>query len=151
MAGGFRDSYDFTPIIGWELYQVTLDKYVVMFFFNNGWGLLNVAHSFSLLDPRDPESSYKYEIYGPNKSLAVDSILRERVVSAMPRDVDRLDLHFSNGRVLTVYDDPSMRSWWFMGGHSPDNWESSPPEIAALSDLEPDCMSEEQRASRGAA
>jgi hypothetical protein len=45
MVSGFRSAEDFQPVIGWQLYQVTLDKYHVMFFFENGWQLLNVAHA----------------------------------------------------------------------------------------------------------
>ena len=47
MAIGFSERFDFSPIKGWELYQVTIDKYHVMFFFENGHALLNVADSFS--------------------------------------------------------------------------------------------------------
>jgi hypothetical protein len=33
MAIGFSDRFDFSPVIGWELYQVTIDKYHLMFWF----------------------------------------------------------------------------------------------------------------------
>jgi hypothetical protein len=35
MAIGFTQRFDFSPIIGWELYQVTIDKYHMMFWFEN--------------------------------------------------------------------------------------------------------------------
>jgi hypothetical protein len=31
MAIGFSSRFDFSPIVGWELYQVTIDKYHVTF------------------------------------------------------------------------------------------------------------------------
>lgn len=48
MAIGFSERFDFSPIIGWELDQVTIDMYHVMFLFDGGLGLLNVADQFSL-------------------------------------------------------------------------------------------------------
>ncbi len=47
MVAGFDKAEDFAPVVRWELYQVTLDKYHVMFYFQNGWQLLDVAYSFS--------------------------------------------------------------------------------------------------------
>ena len=66
MVTGFHNPIDFKPVEGWELYQVTLDKYHVMFFFENGWQLLNVAHAFSY-QSFDGEVSYTYEVNGPSK------------------------------------------------------------------------------------
>ena len=31
MVLGFNESDDFSPVVGWELYEVTLNKYHVMF------------------------------------------------------------------------------------------------------------------------
>lgn len=113
MVSGFQSSDDFRPVIGWELYQVTLDKYHVMFHFENGWQLLNVANAFSYRSA-DGSVSYTYEIYGTRKWLEVDRILRERVVAVEIRAPDRLSLIFRNGDELTVHDAPTLRSWWFL-------------------------------------
>ena len=78
MAIGFSDRFDFSPIIGWELYQVTIDKYHVMFWFENENCLLNVADRFSFTSA-DKTVSYIYEIYGAQKSLNLDRILRVKV------------------------------------------------------------------------
>ncbi len=123
MAYGFRTSYNFDPVVGWDLYQVTLDKYHVMFHFNNGWGLLNIAHSFSLRSA-DGAIAYRYEIYGSDKNLNLDPVLRERVVGWRIRNVDDLDLE--------------------------DEWKSAPEAISALSDVDEDLLTEEDFRARNA-
>jgi hypothetical protein len=112
MVSGFRSAEDFRPVVGWELYQVTLDKYHVMFFFENGWQLLNIAYAFSYRSA-DGSVAYTFEIEGPRKTIEVDRILRERVVEVEVRAKDRLTLIFRNGDELTVHDAPELRSWWF--------------------------------------
>jgi|32_taG_2_1085360.scaffolds.fasta_scaffold190821_1 hypothetical protein len=112
MVTGFHNPIDFKPVEGWELYQVTLDKYHVMFFFENGWQLLNVAHAFSY-QSFDGEVSYTYEVNGPSKQIEVDRILRQRVTKVAVRTPDRLALVFENGDELTVHDCSGMCSWWF--------------------------------------
>lgn len=148
MAYGFRPSYNFEPIVGWELYQVTLDKYHVMFFFNNGHDLMNVAHSFTLGSPEG--RLYRYEIYGANKLLNVDSILRQRVTACRVKTISDLDLHFANNYVLTVHDNPDLRSWWFIGNYSENGSGGCSPEIAALSDIEADLLTDKERRERNA-
>jgi hypothetical protein len=92
MAIGFSDRFDFGPIVGWELYQVTIDKYHVMFWFENEHCLLNVADRFSFMSA-DQAVSYTYEIYGPQKSLNLDRILRVKVVDVRIVSKDQLDLN----------------------------------------------------------
>ena len=59
MVVGFQDARDFNPVVGWELYQITFDKYHIGFLFENGWQLLNVAHRFSHRS-RDGSVDYTY-------------------------------------------------------------------------------------------
>jgi len=115
MAIGFSNRFDFSPIVGWELYQVTIDKYHIMFWFENDSALLNVADRCSFMSA-DKSVSYSYEIYGPQKSLNVDRILRVRVTDVRVITKDQLDIIFETGDILTVYDNPGFRSWWFLGG-----------------------------------
>jgi len=119
MVSGFHDAEQFRPVLGWELYQVTLDKYHVMFFFENGWQLLNVAHAFSYRSV-DGAVAYTYETEGSCKSIEVDRILRERVTRVDVRARDRLALIFANGDELTIHDSPEYRSWWFQPMPDPD-------------------------------
>jgi hypothetical protein len=112
VVNGFRSAEDFRPVVGWELCEVTLDKYHVMFLFENGWQLLNVAHAFSYRSA-DGSVAYTYEVDGPRHSIEVHRILRERVAAVEVRAKDRLALIFENGDELTVHDTPDLRSWWF--------------------------------------
>lgn len=113
MVTGFRNANDFTPVVGWELYQVTLDKYHVMFFFENGWQLLNVAHRFSHRSS-DGQVEYTYTTGGGGNASQLDRLLRERVSDVIVRSERELVLVFGNGDELIVHDDPHVRSWWFM-------------------------------------
>lgn len=124
MVSGFRSADDFRPVIGWELYQVTLDKYHVMFFFENGWQLLNVAHAFSYRSS-DGSVVYTYEINGLNKAIEVDRILRERVMDVSVPTEDRLTLTFGNVDELTVHDTPKVQSWWFQPVFDPEDPEKA--------------------------
>lgn len=134
MVSGFDSPDDFRPILGWELYQVTLDKYHVMFFFENGWQLLNVAHAFSYRSA-DGSVAYTYDIDGSSTNIDVARVLRERVIEVEVRDRDRLTLIFQNGDELTVHDLPKLRSWWFQPMPDPDypekeqGWGFSDAEI----------------------
>jgi hypothetical protein len=128
MAIGFSDRFDFNPIVGWELYQVTIDKYHVMFWFEGGLALLNVADRFSFKSI-DGAVSFAYQIYGDNKVMNVDRILRVKITNVRIVTKDQLDLIFQNGDVLSVYDNPEFRSWWFLSGRqlapliqSTDRW-----------------------------
>jgi hypothetical protein len=119
MAIGFSDRFDFSPIVGWELSQVTIDKYHVMFWFEGESCLLNVADRFSFTSA-DKTVSYTYEIYGAQKSLNLDRILRVKVADVRIIAKDQLDLVFETGDILSVYDNPEFRSWWFLGGRHLD-------------------------------
>jgi hypothetical protein len=112
MAIGFRNAGQFAFVVGWELDQVTFDKHHVMFWFGPN-RLLNVAHSYGLRS-RSGDVSYVYEIYGMPKEGLVHPILRERVVAARVASIDQLDLEFRNGYVLSIFDDPDLKSWWFL-------------------------------------
>lgn len=135
MAIGFASSDDFAPVVGWELYQVTLDKYNVMFLFENGWQLMNVAHSFAHRSA-DGRVSYTYELYGDRKVLELDRVLRRRVTEVRVLARDQLGLVFEGGDEIIVHDHPDVRSWWFMPIQDPDSEQS--PAGWAISDDEPD-------------
>lgn len=113
MVAGFQNAQDFAPVIGWELYQITLDKYHVMFFFENGWQLLNVAYRFSHLS-REGDVNYTYETGGRGAANQLHRLLRERVIDVIVQSERELALVFANGDRLIVHDDPRLRSWWFM-------------------------------------
>ncbi len=135
MVLGFHDAEEFAPIIGWELYQVTLDKYHVMFWFENGLQLLNIAHAFSHTS-QDHLVSYMYEIHGDNKRIEIDRMLREKVVDVVVRSPRRLAIIFRNGDELIVHDDPNAQSWWFTPVQNPAD-----PEWASqwgMSDIDPE-------------
>lgn len=143
MAIGFTQRFDFSPIIGWELYQVTIDKYHIMFWFENDHALLNVADRFSFRSA-DGAVDFLYEIYGTQKSLNVDRILRTKIVKTQTISKAQLDLEFENGDVLSIYDNPEFRSWWFLGGRQNDpitkrtNWsfEIGDQELQDLTEQE---------------
>jgi hypothetical protein len=113
MVAGFKDAEDFAPVIGWELYQITLDKYHVMFLFENGWQLLNVAHCFSHRS-RDRTVEYTYETGGADNTNRLDRLLRTRITKVFVQSERELVLVFENGDELIVYDHPRFCSWWFM-------------------------------------
>lgn len=146
MAGGFKSSQDFSAIVGWELYQVTLDKYHVIFYFNNGWSLLNVAHSFAHTCTAE-NIDYVYEIYGEKKQLELDRLLRNKVDEVKIIGKDRLDLVFGTGDILSIFDSPEVTSWWFMGGYTEDDWKQNK---FGISDVESDLMTEQEIADRNA-
>lgn len=141
MAIGFSDRFDFNPIVGWELYQVTVDKYHIMFWFEDERALLNVADRFSFRSA-DHAVDFTYEIYGERKFLNVDRILRLKIVAFRIVSKDRLELTFENGDVLSIYDNPQFRSWWFLGGRQ----DGGP--YWALGDCEFDDLSEDERKLR---
>ena len=141
MAIGFSDRFDFAKILGWELYRVTIDKYHVMFWFENERALLNIADRFALISS-DKTVQFTYEIYGTNKTLNVDRILRARVREVHIVSSDQLDLTFQNGDVLSVYDNPSLRSWWFLGELQGNRWGFE------MGDCEPEELTESERAQR---
>jgi hypothetical protein len=132
MVSGFRNADDFQPILGWELYQITLDKYHVMFFFEGGLQLLNVAHAFSYR-AADRSADFTYEVYGPRKTIDIDRVLRKRVVKVEVRAKDRLALIFENGDELAIHDSPELRSWWILPVRSPsgkmEGWSFGDDEV----------------------
>ncbi len=102
-------------LLGRELYQVGIDKYHVMFWFEGGLCLLNAAFRFSFRSS-DGSLEYIYDVQAPGhrKTLNVESILRHRVTSVEALDERHLALVFDTGDVLIIHDNPKMRSAWFM-------------------------------------
>ena len=100
-------------IVGWELYQVHVDKYHVMFWFEGGCCLLNAAWRFAFISA-DGLTAYAYDIQadGGHKAFDVDRILRLRVTSIDFPDDWEMHLTFSNGDKLIIFDQPHMRSCW---------------------------------------
>ncbi|NIJ42039.1 hypothetical protein FHS78_002330 [Parvibaculum indicum] len=113
MVLGFQPEMDFQRLIGWELSEVTIDKYHVMFFFNNNHDLLNIADSFSYRSA-DGSSCYTYEIYGERQFLDVAAILRTAISGVEIVSRSELKLVFETGCSISVFDNPRFRSWWFM-------------------------------------
>ena len=147
MAAGFSNRFDFRPIIGWELYQVTIDKYHVMFWFENEHALLNIADRFSL-KTCDGSIDFTYEIYGDRKFLNLDPILRVKIAEARIITKDRLDLVFENAHVLSVHDNPELRSWWFLGGRQLNPAIQETRWSFEIGDWEPDDLTEAERRER---
>ncbi|MDA9473825.1 hypothetical protein XI03_04695 [Bradyrhizobium sp. CCBAU 65884] len=147
MAIGFTQHLDFSPIIGWELYQVTIDKYHIMFWFENEHALLNVADRLSFKSS-DGAVDFSYDIYGTQKSLNVDRILRIKVAEARIVSKDQLDLVFENGDVLSIYDNPEFRSWWFLGGRQNDPIKQRTSWSFQIGDLELEGLTEQEYQDR---
>ncbi|MEL7480101.1 MAG: DUF6188 family protein [Pseudomonadota bacterium] len=119
MVSQFHSTQDFEPLIGWELDRVTLDKYHVMLFFNNGWNLLNIASAFSHRSS-DGKVDYTFDIYGDEAAQQVSRLLRETIVGLSIRRPDRLTLMFSNEDEFDVHDHPEFCSWWIMPVDDPE-------------------------------
>lgn len=120
MVAKFKTAAEFKPVIGWELYQVTLDKWHVMFLFNNGWNLLNVAAALTHRTA-DNGLEYVFDIYGKRAPLRLERLLRERVVDVQVSTADRLSLQFSNDDELVIHDAPDFCSWWFIPLDNPSD------------------------------
>jgi hypothetical protein len=120
----------------WTLYQVQIDKFHVMFWFENGHCLLNVAYRFDFRSA-DGALEYTYDVQAPSdrKFLNVDSVLRHRIQSVEAPDERRLTLVFDSGDQLVIYDDPQMRSAWFYRYQPEDH---NAPHVWFVDDLEPD-------------
>ncbi|AHY53774.1 hypothetical protein JQ582_18930 [Bradyrhizobium japonicum] len=149
MAIGFSERFDFGPIVGWELYQVTIDKYHVMFWFEDEHALLNVADRLSFRSS-DGEVNFLYEIYGTQKSLNVDRILRTKIVEARTISKDQLDLVFENDDVLSIYDNPEFRSWWFLWGRQNDPITKRTSWSLAIGDRDLEDLTEQEYQDRRA-
>jgi hypothetical protein len=98
----------------WTLYQIQVDKYHVMFWFENGHCLLNIAYRFEFRSA-DRTVEYVYDVQAPGnrKSPNVDSILRRSIKVVEALDGHRLALTFDSDDVLIIHDSPQMRSAWF--------------------------------------
>jgi hypothetical protein len=147
MAIGFSNRFDFSPIVGWELYQVTVDKYHLMFWFENERALLNVADRCSFKSA-DGTVNFSYEIYGSHKSLNVDRILRVKVAEVRVVTKEQLDLVFENGDVLSIYDNLDLRSWWFLGGRQDEPMTRRTSWSLHIEDWEPEDLSDADRQNR---
>lgn len=141
MAVGFSAAHNFDPIIGWELYQVTIDKYHIMFWFNDGRDLLNVANKFSY-SSADDAVNFVYDIYGPEKLIAIDRILRQAILSWKIASKNELIITFENGDQLSVLDNPKIRSWWFIS--EAKTYGEMPNDSFCLSDSEYDDLTQAQ-------
>ena len=126
-------------LIGWELYQVHVDKYHVMFWFENGWCLLNIAWRFAFVSA-DRLTAYTYDVQadGGRKALDISSILCTRIISLEFPDEWELHLVFANGGKLIVFDQPHMRSCWFIR-YAGGKVETSPSLVVwSIDDDEPE-------------
>jgi hypothetical protein len=101
-------------LLSWNLYQVEIDKYHVMFWFENGHCLLNVAFRFSFRSA-DSSVEYVYDVQAPGdrKFLNVGSILRRSIQSVDALGERQLALQFDSGDTLIIHDSAEMRSAWF--------------------------------------
>lgn len=137
MVAKFKSAADFKPVLGWELYQITLDKWHVMFLFNNGWNLLNVAAALSHRTA-DNGQEYFYDIYGERSALRLERLLREHVVDVRVSSSERLTLQFSNGDELSIHDNSEICSWWFIPIDNPS--DQSHAHSWSISDMNPEDM-----------
>ena len=115
MGMGFSNAGDFRRIIGWELDQITVDKYHIMFWFVYGQKrcLLNVADKITHKSCENNLLS-EYEIYGDRKEFSFHRLLRCTILDTSIIENDTMDIIFSNSDILTIYDNPKFRSWWFI-------------------------------------
>lgn len=122
-------------LLGWELYQVQVDKFHVMFWFEDGHCLLNAAFRFSFRSS-DRSIEYVYDVQAPGnrKFLYVDSILRHSIRAVDPLDERQLGLVFDTGDILVIHDSPEERSAWFYR-YNPKN--HADPLLWAVDDEEP--------------
>lgn len=126
-------------LIGWELYQVQIDKYHVMFWFQDGWCLFNVAWRFAYVSA-DGLTAYIYDVQadGGRKMFDVDRILRTRICRLEFPDDWELHIVFENGDKLIAFDQPHMRSCWF---YRYDGAQAQPPKapiVWFVDDAEPE-------------
>jgi hypothetical protein len=125
---------------GWELYQLQLDKYHAMFWFENGWCLMNVAWRFAFISS-DGRLAYHYDVSeeGGRKALDVSRILRRKIVRLEFPDEWELHLVFDNGDRLIVFDQPHERSCWFYRYDGAQATIKPPgPAVWFVDDLEPE-------------
>jgi len=108
-----------------------------MFWFENGWCLLNIAWRFSLITANS-SLVYTYDVQAPGgrKLTNFDRILRLRVVDLKFTDERELHIVFENGDKLVVFDNPTMRSWWFYRYDGAQSLGRSAPVVWAADDAE---------------
>jgi len=123
-------------LTSWTLYQVEIDKYHVMFWFEAGHCLMNVAYRFEF-HSADGAVEYTYDVQasGDRKFLNVDSILRRPITAVNALDEHRLALDFDSGDRLVIHDDPKARSAWFYR-YQPENYSALLPWF--VEDVEPE-------------
>jgi hypothetical protein len=108
---------------------------------------LNIAERCSFRSS-DGSVNFTYEIYGPAKFLNVDRILRTKIAAIRIVTKDQLDLVFDHGDVLSVYDDPDSRSWWFLGEREMLPSQGWSPFKFEIGDWEPEDLTDEERQIR---
>ena len=101
-------------LLTWALYQVTIDRHHVKFWFEEGHCPLNSACRFSFLSAA-LSIDYVYDIQAPGdrKLLNIDAVLQRPIVDVVALDARRLALVFDNEDTLVIHASPSMRSAWF--------------------------------------
>jgi hypothetical protein len=124
-----------------------VDKYHLMFWFENERPLLNVADRCSFKSA-DGTVNFSYEIYGSHKSLNVNRILRIKVAEVRVVTKEQLDLVFENGDVLSIYDNLDLRSWWFLGGRQDEPMTRRTSWSLHIEDWEPEDLSDADRQNR---
>jgi hypothetical protein len=126
-------------LVGWERYQVQVGKYHVMFWFENGWCLLNVAWRFAFVSA-DRLTAYTYDVQaeGGRKAFDIDRILCTRIVALEFPDDWELHLIFANGDKVIIFDQPHMRSCWFYRYASVQGAIPRAPVVWAIDDAEPE-------------
>jgi hypothetical protein len=75
--------------------------------------------------------------------IAFYKIVETRIVSK-----DQLDLMFENGDVLSIYDNPEFRSWWFLGGRQNDPVIQRTSWSLAIGDRDPEDLTEQEYQDR---
>jgi hypothetical protein len=80
--------------------------------------------------------------------LNVDRILRTKIADARTVSKDQLDLVFENGDILSIYDNPEFRSWWFLGGGQNDTITRRMSWSFEIGDLELEDLTEQEYQDR---
>ena len=124
---------------GWELYQVQVDKYHVMLWFENGRCLLNIAWRFAYISA-DHLTAYTYDVQaeGGRKALDIDRVLREQIADIEFPDEWEIHLLFENGDKIIVFDQPHMRSCWFYRYDGAQSNGRNAPVIWSVDDDDPE-------------
>jgi hypothetical protein len=110
-------------LLTWTLEQVTVDLYHVMFWFEGGHALANVAYRFETRAPGGSARTYDVQAEGGRKLLDVEHLLRKRVAGVAAATDRRLSLTFEGDGELIIHDHPQMRSAWFYR-YDPENHDA---------------------------